>query len=131
MITTADLIKIANERLADAEALLAANRVDGAAYLCGYAIEIALKYKLCMTLSWPGFPQSGSEFEGYRSLKTHDLSVLLSFTGIEGQVKSTHLAEWSALLTWNPESRYSPSGHISHADATLMINSAKTIIAIL
>jgi len=92
MISTADLITIANERLADAEALLATNRFDGAAYLCGYAIEIALKYKICVTLNWSDFPQTGGEFKNYSSLRTHDLDVLLRFSGVESQVKSSHLA---------------------------------------
>jgi hypothetical protein len=131
MISTADLISVARERLNDAETLLNAHRYDGAVYLCGYSIEIGLKHKICSTLNWAGFPSTNREFEKFKSLKTHDLDVLLSFTGIETTLKGSFLAEWSAIGIWNPEARYNPSGVISPADAILMINSAKTLIAML
>jgi len=131
MIVTTDLITIARERLFDAETLLNSNRYDGAVYLCGYSIEIALKHKICTTLNWPGFPSKNNEFNNYRSLKTHDLDVLLSFTGIEANIKATHLAEWSAVSIWNPEARYSPIGIVGATDAAFMINSAKILIEML
>jgi HEPN domain-containing protein len=131
MINTADLMIIAQERLNDAEVLLNANRYNSAVYLCGYSIEIALKYKICVTLNWTGFPSTGKEFDKFKSLKTHDLDVLLSFTGIETHIKAKYLAEWSAISTWNPESRYNPTGTVNSTEATLMINSAKILIEIL
>jgi hypothetical protein len=112
MIITADLMTIARERLSDAETLLNAGRYNGAVYLCGYSIEIALKHKICLTLSWTGFPSTTREFEKFKSLKTHDLDVLLSFTGIETTLKATYLVEWSAVGIWNPEARYNPIGVI-------------------
>ena len=102
MISNSDLINIARERLIDAETLLNAQRFDGAVYLCGYSLEIALKHKICQTLNWNGFPSTTKEFEKYKSLKTHDLDVLLSFTGNETNLKATYLAEWSAVSLWSP-----------------------------
>ena len=131
MITVTDLVTIANERLNDAQILLNAGRYDGASYLCGYAVEIALKHKICLTLNWSGFPSTNSEFANYKSLKTHDLDVLLSFTGIETVLKSTNLAEWSAVGNWNPEARYNPIGAVTQTDATLMVNSARILIGLL
>lgn len=131
MISTADLMIIARARLTDAEILLNSLRYDGAVYLCGYSIEIALKHKICQTLNWAGFPSTNREFEKFKSLKIHDLDVLLSFTGIETLLKTSYLVEWSAIGIWNPEARYNPIGAINSADATLMINSAKTLIDIL
>ncbi len=122
---------IANERLVDAETLLNAHRYDGAVYLCGYSIEIALKHKICQTLNWTEFPSTNRDFEKYKSLKTHDLDVLLSFTGIETSLKATCLAEWSAVSIWNPEARYNPIGIINPAKTDLMINSAKILIGML
>ena len=46
MIDRAELRKIARERLKDAEALLKAGRYDGAVYLGGYVVELALKSQL-------------------------------------------------------------------------------------
>ncbi|MCB0065385.1 MAG: HEPN domain-containing protein [Caldilineaceae bacterium] len=71
-------------RLEDAEVLLAANRYDGAMYLCGYAVELALKARICRTLKWAGYPSTRKEFEGYQSLRTHDLKVLLHLSGNVG-----------------------------------------------
>jgi len=34
---------------------------DGATYLCGYAVEVALKFRICLTLNWPEFPSTGGE----------------------------------------------------------------------
>jgi hypothetical protein len=36
--------------LIDAEVLLNAKRFDGSVYLCGYAIELGLKKRICETL---------------------------------------------------------------------------------
>ena len=72
--------------------LLRAKRFDGAFYLCGYSVELALKARICRTLKWSGFPQTGQEFQGLQSVKTHDLEVLLRFSGIEDRIKRKHLA---------------------------------------
>jgi HEPN domain-containing protein len=81
MLSTKDLRAIARARLEDARVLLQAKRYDGALYLCGYAIELALKARICRTLRWLGFPDSDKDFKGLSSLKTHDLEVLLRFLG--------------------------------------------------
>lgn len=49
MIDLTELRKIAEERLKDAEALLAAGRYDGAIYLGGYVVELGLKRRICVT----------------------------------------------------------------------------------
>jgi HEPN domain-containing protein len=131
MILKDDLITIAHERLCDAEALLNADRADTAAYFCGYAIEIALKHKICVTLNWEGFPSINAEFNNYRSLKTHDLNILLSFTGIEIELKKSNMQEWALIGKWNPELRYNPRGMVSVEDARLMIEYVRKLIALL
>jgi HEPN domain-containing protein len=75
MISTKDLRAIARARLRDAQVLLRAKRFDAAFYLCGYAIELALKARICRTLKWPGFPESAQDFKGFQLVKTHDLEV--------------------------------------------------------
>jgi HEPN domain-containing protein len=95
MISTRDLRAIARARLRDAQVLLKARRFDGAFYLSGYAVELALKARICRTLKWREFPQSGREFEDFKSLRTHDLEVLLKFSGFEERVTAKALTEWS------------------------------------
>jgi len=129
MILPTELTTVARARLRDAEALLAAGRFDGAVYLCGYAVEIALKARVCRTLKWSGFPSTNKEFEGYHSFRTHDLDVLLHLSGAEARIKKPeYLPAWSAVAMWEPSARYRPIGTASSADATDMIEAAKVLL---
>ena len=131
MIDLTELLKIARERLKDAEALLAAGRYDGAIYLGGYVVELSLKSRICKNLKWKGFPQTSSEFQNYRSFKTHDLDVLLHLSGAEEKIKTRFLAEWSAIATWDPEARYNPIGSTSKTDAEILVDSARKLLSAL
>ena len=128
MLAAAEVKRLASARLRDAEALLAAGRYDGAVYMCGYSVELALKARICRTLKWSGFPEKDNEFKGLGSFKVHDLDALLRFTGRETTVKTTLLPEWSAVAAWNPESRYKPIGSATPADARLMLDSAAVLL---
>jgi len=77
MHTAIDLAATARARLKDATALLAQGQYDGAAYICGYAVEIAIKARIVKTLKWPGFPSDNKEFSGLQSFRSHDLELLL------------------------------------------------------
>jgi len=129
MLTKSELRKIADARLTDAEILFDAKRYDGALYLCGYAMELYLKYRICKTLAWSEFPSSSKEFNklGLSSFRTHDLDILLKLSGVEKKVKSKYLAEWSAVAKWNPEARYQPTGTAKKEDAKMMIESTKAL----
>lgn len=128
MIPLADLRKIARARLQDAEALLTTRRYDGAVYLCGYAVEVALKARICRTLKWAGYPSTRKEFEGYQSFRVHDLDVLLHLSGAEAKIKSNYLAAWLAVAAWDPSVRYAVIGSSSAADAQHLIESVRIII---
>ena len=128
MILTDDLLKIAEARLKDAEALLSNGRYDRAIYLCGYAVELALKARICKTLNWPGYPSSRKEFSNYSSFKTHDLDVLLHLTGRESNTKLNFLTEWSAVAQWEPSTRYQPVGTADESDARLMISATRVLL---
>jgi HEPN domain len=131
MITRSDLIKIARARLRDAEVLYRSRRYDGAIYLCGYAVEIALKVRICRTLSWPGYPSTGGEFQNYQSFRTHNLHVLLRLSGVEERIKTTLMTEWSAVAAWDPEARYQQVGSATRQAAELMITSARVLLRVL
>jgi hypothetical protein len=128
MIAASEVKRLASARLRDAEALFAASRFDGAVYMCGYSVELALKARICKTLKWPGFPDKDNEFKGLGSFKVHDLDTLLRFTGRETHVKSALLPEWSAVAAWSPEARYKPVGTVTPADAQLMLTSAAVLL---
>jgi len=130
MISRIDLRKLAAARLADSEILFENRRYDGAVYLSGYAIEVALKARIRRTLKWPDFPSSAKEFEPYRSLRTHNLDVLLSLSGIESKIKPRYLTEWSIIATWDPEVRYK-STKAKRQDALSMMEAVKTLLKVL
>jgi HEPN domain-containing protein len=119
-----DIENIVTARIEDAEILYNNNRYDGSVYLCGYAVELGLKARICKMMQWEEYPTSGQ----YKTFKTHDLDVLLHLTGLEEEVKQELLAEWSIVASWNPESRYNPVGTIQETDAKDMIDSTKELI---
>ncbi len=122
---------MAQARLEDSKILLANDRYDGAGYICGYAVELALKARICDTLSWSGYPDTKKEFENLLSFKTHNLDVLLSLSGREPAIKQNNFADWSIVCLWKPESRYSAVGQVSPADAQAFLESVNTLLPML
>ena len=131
MVLIAELRKIARGRLKDAEVLQKARRYDGAVYLCGYAVEIALKARICQTLKWVGYPSTRSEFQDYGSFRTHNLDVLLNLSGREAKIKPKYFAEWSTVAGWDPNTRYQVIGTASASDVTDMLSSARALLGAL
>ncbi|MBV9071879.1 MAG: HEPN domain-containing protein [Acidobacteria bacterium] len=131
MISIADLQKVARARLQDAKALCKAKRYDGATYLAGYAVEVGLKARICKSLGWKEFPETAKEFEGLVTFKTHKLPLLLRLSGREEVVKQKVFVEWSAVASWDPETRYRAVGASSKKEAELMIESAAAILSLL
>jgi hypothetical protein len=128
MIAQADLKAMAREKLKDAQALFRAGRYDGAIYLSGYAMELALKARICQTLRWPGFPETKSEFENYQSFRTHNLEVLLHLTGIEDRIKQHYLPAWSVASGWKPEIRYQRAGTATPLQSQAMLESVRILL---
>ena len=132
MIAIADLHGTAREYLRAAKLLRPRRSYDVAIYLCGYAVEIALKARICRTLNWmAGFPETQAEFKAKSGLKTHDLEGLLEFTGIQDRVKLRHFSDWAIANEWKPEQRYSPPGTKTLAQAEDMIQATQNLLRIL
>lgn len=128
MLNNLDIKRIAKTRLKDSEVLFKAKRYDGAYYLCGYSIELGLKYRICTTLDWIGYPENKKDFESYNCFKIHNLDALLILSGKEKKIKSKYLTDWSNVRIWNPESRYEPIGTIKVTKANQMLKSSKVIL---
>ncbi len=131
MIAVSDLESISAARLADVKALLSAGRFNGAVYLCGYAVEVALKARICRTLNWTGFPSSNAEFQNLTSFRTHDLDVLLRLSGLEASIRQRHFSDWNRLASWKVETRYNVIGTASQADTETMIDAATALLALI
>ena len=107
------LQKIATARLGDARALLGRKRWSGAYYLCGYAVECALKSCLLRHLG-----ESGAIFGDplyVRRLSdcwTHDLVRLVNLAGLDAEFGAARGANpildrfWVVTKDWKESARY-------------------------
>lgn len=129
MPTPSELRKIRDARMRDAQVLFKAKRYAGAKYLCGYVIELSLKARICRTLGWVQFPPG--KRDDYRSFIIHDLDTLLRLSGRDRKIRSSHMALWSIVNTWNPEQRYNPTRTVGRKDAFEMIESSKALMKVL
>lgn len=128
MLSILDLEEISAARLLDGKILYGARRFDGAFYISGYAIELALKARICKTLQWNGFPDTNKEFERFSSFRVHDLAVLLKLTGQESTVMTNRLAEWSIVAGWRPQARYVRIGSVGERQANRMLEAIEILM---
>jgi hypothetical protein len=129
MIARSDLEAIARSRLREAKVLFKSRHYDGAAYLCGYAIELALKARICRHLRWKGFPENRNESRWAQALKIHDLEALLELSGVHARIRSTYVGEWSVIYDrWTPEVRYQAIGSFSSSDTLAMLEAGTTLL---
>jgi len=122
MIKYQDLKLIAEARLEDARILYQNNRFDGAAYLCGYVVEIALKAKICKALSILEYPDDGNNKSIFSS---HDFDRLKLLAGLQEEITLRHkrlFTNWSLLTQWKPERRYDPVGTHSKQEVRQLLN---------
>ncbi|HEY7767716.1 HEPN domain-containing protein [Longimicrobium sp.] len=128
MIPRLELRRLAFARLKDARALYASGRYDAARYLCGYAVELALKARICRTLRWEAFPQTRKQFEHYGSFKIHNLQVLLRLSGMEERIRTRHHGDWVQVSDWDPTFRYAAEGTTQADVAKSILTSARQIV---
>jgi hypothetical protein len=103
------LQQLADDRVADADALLQAGRWSAAFYLCGYAIECALKACIAKQINLHDFPDKTLVQRAY----THELLDLLDLAGLKLQLKiDTAPApnplgiNWELVKSWSERTRY-------------------------
>lgn len=128
MLAIAELEELARVRLHEATALFVARQFDGSAYICGYAVELILKAKICATLRWDGYPESRKEFEHFSSFRIHDLHTLLSLTGSQEKIRTKYTSHWSNVSSWSPADRYRRAGSVSAGRARAMLASASFLV---
>jgi hypothetical protein len=98
-------------------------------YIAGYAVECALKARICTVLAWSDFRTFG---DYARPMKTHDLVFLLGFTGLEETLYGAeHFTDWSVVSKWEPDIRYEPSSSVSRGQANGMLDAARRLIHII
>jgi HEPN domain-containing protein len=122
-----DLKRVARAKLSDAQHLYRGRRFDSAFYLCGYAVEATLKYRICRTHGWSAYYYK----DAFRSFATHDLTILLRLSGTEPKIRSRFPAEWSEVANRTVERRYDPVGSTTEASARQIIAAARILLKVL
>lgn len=123
--TRGELIENGKVYIADAQILYDAGSYHNAFYLAGYAAEFWLKARIVKHMKWTVY-RTGKDMQ---SFKRHDLDHLLSFTGLEKQIKNIagqYFRDWQTVVTWNVELRYD-SHRYKQADALAIIESVKSL----
>ncbi len=100
--------QLAEQRLAEAELLLANGLWSGAYYLAGYALECALKAKIASSFRENEIP----ELRRVQRIYSHDLSALLDIAGLKDQLETEMEANaalrdhWTIATEWSEQARY-------------------------
>lgn len=119
MIKYEDLKIIAETRLKEAKVLYKNRFYDGAAYLCGYVVETALKARICKNLKIKDCPDDGKDKNVFSS---HDFNRLLLLSGLQEKISLKNkrnkklFVNWSLLTKWQPDTRYFPIGSYKKQD---------------
>lgn len=95
----------AHKHLLDAQALLAQQRADGAAYLSGYVVECALK---SLWLHETGKPRRGHDLQSLAREVSSVVAVAGARTARYFGAATKGLPS-SAIANWSPEMRYRPA----------------------
>lgn len=131
MIYPDELRRMSDARQGDAKTLQQNGRYDAAVYLSGYALELALKARICETLGWSWFPSSNTEFQDYRSLQTHSLRVLLEFSGVRARINSDYSTAWDTVKHWNSGWRYLPAGYANEGTCSKMLDAVSSLMEVI
>jgi len=131
-LTVEELTKLAKSRLEEAEILLASQKYDAAVYLGGYAIELAIKAKICQVLRWSELPPSAGDCKKISDklynkdfIKTHNVADLSDFLFcLSGSTTAREIDRadlriaWSNFSThWSEQNRYKPIGSLTELEA--------------
>jgi len=112
-VNSNDFKELARIRLKEARVLLENGCYDGAYYLCGYAVECALKACIAKQTKRYDFPDKKTVVESY----THDLEKLVSMRlvgmatpllDLEQETKTDPKfgVNWNIVKDWKEDSRY-------------------------
>jgi len=108
-VNRSDFQELAELHLQHARALLDARLYSGAFYMCGYAVECALKARIC---------KRTKEFDFYRwpdesrDAWSHDFQRLIKAAGLESELDKARASDrdldvnWKSAGNWRPRSRY-------------------------
>jgi hypothetical protein len=123
-LNRADLQQLAEDRILDADSLLAASQWSAAYYLAGYAVECALKSCIARRTKEFDFPDP----DVARKVFTHDLASLLNLAGMKEQLQEDSdrippgpagvlmVENWAAVKDWSERKRYEQTTEVAARD---------------
>lgn len=104
-----DFQQLAEDRIADAQALLDAGRWSAAYYLAGYAVECALKACIAKQTNLHDFPDKDRTSSAY----THSLVGLAKVALLDKDLRKTQreanpglYSNWPVVKDWSEQARY-------------------------
>lgn len=115
-MTRKALQELSRLRLREAEALYKARLYDGSVYLAGYAVELALKARICRILHVKEYPLTG---ELGRAFKVHSLDQLKVLAGLSAEIdvkKNKELFD-----NWSKAVEGIPNSVMTHPEGTMQI----------
>lgn len=117
-----DLRLLAEERITEAETLLAARHFSGAYYLAGYAVELGLKAVLTRALASYSMPNQ----KEVAAAHVHDLRQLATSCGLEPAADAAIRVAWNVVApNWAPEDRYRIHAEVR---STQMVDAAGEVL---
>lgn len=114
----------AQSKLEDAKILFAHKRTSSAYYLCGYAVELALKACIVQQIISETLPDKAL----VRSVYSHDFPPLVGLAGLSLELKSkleadpAFSASWAIVREWLPDARYRA---YTHTEAQTLIEAVE------
>lgn len=113
-----DLQALSAIRIKEAKALLDKGLYDGAYYLCGYAIECALKARIARNVQQYDFPDKKVVIDSY----THDIKKLVKVAGLDSKLEEEKKLNpkfelnWALAESWSEDSRYKRNTKVAASD---------------
>ena len=109
-----DFRRLAKLRVRDAEVLIAGRRYAAAYYLCGYAVECALKACIAKRTRRYEFPNRTTVDKSY----THNLNVLVELAELRDSLITQRDSDrvfrfnWQTVEDWSEQDRYEYAGAV-------------------
>ena len=107
-MTRADLQKLAEEKLRDAQILLTAKSWSNAYYIAGYAVELAIKACIARSFKADTIPDKALVDKTY----SHEFRMLIRTAGLTAELQKQEQASqdfrtaWAVVNQWSPADRY-------------------------
>jgi hypothetical protein len=103
-----DFQKLSRIRVVEAKALLDVGQYSGAYYLCGYAVECAIKACIAKQTGKHDFPDKQRVIDSW----SHDFNKLVTAAGLQASLELEIQGDaefgpnWKTVKSWSEQSRY-------------------------